>query len=504
MKILLIRPPNIIFKETNNSLTGVPLGIAYIAAVLKNKGYEVVIYDAAGFSIRNIREKILLENPDIIGISNQFSSQFEDTKLVAEVVKNIDKSYLVIVGGNHPSACPIDFFKKTNCVDIVVVGEGEYTMVKILDSISSNKSWADLKGIAFKHNDKIVINGRRDLIENLDELPYPAYELLDMENYFKMTNFSSGRPAFSYPYSERAVTFITSRGCPYNCIFCSVHSAMGNVWRAHSPRYIIEHLKFLVGKYNIKHIHFEDDNLTLDKDRFKKILGEILNADLKITWDTPNGVRADILDEETLIKSKKSGCIYLIISAESGKQSVLDNIIKKNLSLAEVEKVAALAKKVKLNLEIFFVIGFPGETIRDIKDTITFALKLQYKYWAFPTVFIATPLPGTRLYDICREKGYIKKDFSYNKIPWAILKNGIIETKDFRLEDIKILFRRFKIIRYMLLVINFLKFCFFSPVLFIKKMAYLFKIFFLADKKIKLNYKILLRDLIIYNFYIGQ
>jgi radical SAM superfamily enzyme YgiQ (UPF0313 family) len=275
---------------------------------------------------------------------------------------------------------------------------------------------------------------------------------------------------------------------------------MESLWRAHSPEYVIGHIKFVVEKYGIKHIHFEDDNLTFNKERFKRILDLVAEADLGITWDTPNGVRADILDEESLWKAKETGCVYLVIGVESGNQAVLDNIVQKKLSLKAVENTARLAKKVRLNLEAFFVIGFPGETIKDMKKTLAFAFKLQFRYGVYPILFVATPLPGTRLYEICAKKGYIKEGFSYSKISSSILSEGMIETEEFGLSDIRRLFKYFKYVRAMLIIINFLKFCFISPIFVMKKLAYLFRIFFLVPEKIKFNFKIFLRNLIRYNF----
>ena len=287
MKVLLLRPPNFFCKGLEAASCGFSLGIAYIAAVLKKSGYEVVIYDPLDAIPESIREKIIEEDPDVIGISNQFTPQFEDAKLVAEIAKTVNKDFLIVVGGSHPSSCPLDFFRKTDCVDIVVIGEGEYTMLEILERVSKGRSWEDIKGIVFKRDSEVVTNPKRPPIEDLDKLPYPAYELFDMENYFRLTNVSLGRPAFFYPGSERAMSFITSRGCPYDCIFCSIHSVMGNAWRCHNPEYIIGHIKYLIKRYNINHIHFEDDNFTLNINRIKKILNVILKDNLKITWDTP-------------------------------------------------------------------------------------------------------------------------------------------------------------------------------------------------------------------------
>ena len=227
----------------------------------------------------------------------------------------------------------------------------------------------------------------------------------------------------------------------------------------------------------------------------------ISEANLKITWDTPNGVRADILDEESLRKSKETGCIYLVMGVESGDQAVLDDIVQKKLSLKAVENTAKLAKKVKLNLEAFFVIGFPAETIKNMKKTLAFAFKLQFRYGVYPILFIATPLPGTLLYEICVKKGYIKGGFIYSRISSSILSKGMIETEDFVISDIRRLFKRFVLIRAILTLVNSLRFCLASPLFIIKKAIYLFKISFLVAEKTAFNLKTFLRNLIRYNYY---
>jgi magnesium-protoporphyrin IX monomethyl ester (oxidative) cyclase len=295
----------------------------------------------------------------------------------------------------------------------------------------------------------VKINNPRSYISNLDELPFPAYHLINLENYFilKKKGFV-GRPVWRYPGSERSASIITSRGCPFNCIFCSVHLHMGYRWRFNSSEYVLKHLELLTSKYKIKHIHFEDDNLTLSAQRFQEIIDGLLQRKIKITWDTTNGVRADTITKELLKKSWDSGCVYIVLGAESGDPRVLSEIIKKELDLTKVIKVAGWCKEVGLDTTVFFIIGFPGETVADMKKTVQFALKLMKDYEVWPTIFLATPLIGTELYNICLKKGYLRKELSGDNLAMSVGGGGeesLIKTEDFGPEEISAVIKQFMV-----------------------------------------------------------
>ena len=464
MKILLIRPPAKYRRGASKPAASLPVGLLYIAAVLENNNYAVDIYDAQinadvpisrnsdgsihmGDSWEAVAKQIRRHNPDLVGITNSFTAQLDNAIKVAEITKKINKNILVVMGGNHPTAQPHDFFYKTEAVDIVCRGEGEYTMLEIAGAHREQRDLKNILGTAVKENNQVKINPDREYIADLDILPLPSYHLINLERYFLLhKNGFHGRPVWRYPGSERAISIITSRGCPFNCIFCSIHLHMGRQWRPHSPEYTLGHLEFLVDKYHIKHIHFEDDNLTLDNTRFKEILNGLFERKINITWDTPNGVRADTLTKELLENSKKSGCIYIILGVESGEQRVLASIINKQLDLNKVIEVAQWCKEIGLDVMAFYVIGFPGETSNDMKKTIDFALQLMKKYDMTPTIFIATPLAGTRLYEVCKEKGYLRQELSSDNL--AITTGGgaeasLIKTEEFGPGDIALMLHRF-------------------------------------------------------------
>jgi len=489
LKILLIRPPFFEIEGSRGHSMDIPTGLLYIAAVLESKNYQVEVCDGRVqgkdiFSRRPFSDGYLLgasweemagfvksSSPHIIGISNQFTTQFYTTLKMAEVVKKVNPRIVTVVGGPHASIMPESFFEHSQFIDLVVMGEGEYIMPEVGEWYRGRRSLDSIKGIVYRNGGRILRNEPRKPIENLDDLPFPAYHLIDLERYFalkaKAKNLNISRPRYNYPGSERSLSFITSRGCPFNCVFCSIHLHMGKEWRSHSPEYVVDHLEYLLKTYNVKHFHFEDDNLTLHRKRFEKVLDIIRERGLNFTWDTPNGVRADTLDEELLVKCKQTGCVYLIMGIESGDQYVLDNIIRKKLSLSRVVKVCKLAKHVGIDMRSFYVIGFPGETKKHMRTTIDFALYMQRKFKVWPNLMVATPLIGTALFTQCDENGYFAKSVNPINLALSTSEVGMIETEDFDMDDIgrlkKCFNRTYRRIHYT----NFVKGLFNSPKLII-------------------------------------
>jgi len=214
---------------------------------------------------------------------------------------------------------------------------------------------------------------------------------------------------------------------------------MGKIWRAHSVDYVISHIQYLIDNYKIKHVSFEDDNFTLNPKRCENIIDQMLKKKFNISWDTPNGVRADTLNRSLLEKMKKSGCQELIISAESGDQDTLDNIINKDMRLENVVKVAEWCKKLKIRLRSAFIIGLPGETKIKIQKTIDFAFWLYKKFDIKPNLMLATPLFGTKLYNIVVKNNYLVEDINPKSLAAATQARGkgIIKTPEFDPQDLR-------------------------------------------------------------------
>jgi magnesium-protoporphyrin IX monomethyl ester (oxidative) cyclase len=449
MKVLLINPPQLFYPGSDPPAGNLPLGLMYVAAVLDKAGYKAEILDAfmkeasflkvgdtleVGMPYGKIREEVRRRKPDIVGIGAPFTCQAENAIRVGNIVKELDPSILTVVGGPHVTAVPVEFLEKAKNIDIAVIGEGEYAMLDIVKVFEGAKKISDVQGIAHRKADgAIAQTALRPFIKNLDELPYPAYHLVDMEQYLnpKKIEYRS--------FQDRAISMITSRGCPFNCSFCSVHLHMGKMFRAHSANYVINHVEYVVNKFGVKTIFFEDDNLTFDLKRFEAICDKIIEKGIRFNWETPNGIRADYLTLSLLKKMKKSGCQSVFFGIESGDQCVLDNVIDKRLNLKEVVKVAKMCKDIGLKTAAFYIIGFPGEKKENMLKTVEFALRLKRDFDVGMLLHVATPSLGTRLYEECRTKGYIQENLTPRAFAEVRQTHGmpLISTEDFAASEVK-------------------------------------------------------------------
>jgi magnesium-protoporphyrin IX monomethyl ester (oxidative) cyclase len=448
MRVCLINPPGIHpISWGNKPHILQPTEIAYIAALLE-RHHETWILDAYVEGWKNIKKvngtkyrvgleseevvyKIKQCEPDVVGIDIPYSSWSKTAFEVASALKSINKDIVVVVHGLHPSARPLDCIASQN-VDFAVIGEPEYTMLELVESLEQGvkSSLKKIRGIAFMDNGRKVITPPRHVIQDLDSLPFPARHLLPMEKYFAAVRENPLRGEIRKPWAS----MITSRGCPFNCIFCTVHIVAGKQWRARSPENVVKEIEHLVQTYHVKQIDFLDENMTMDKKRMEAICDLIIERGLEIEWYTPNGVRADTLDENLLKKMKESGCKRIYIAPESGVQRVVDKIIKKNLSLEEVEKAIYFSKKVGIKVSCFFIIGLIGETKEDINATINYAYKLRQLgadkfYFSY-----ATPLYGTELYNQAKQYGYLRNGFSDESLGGAV---PLIETPEFTAEELR-------------------------------------------------------------------
>lgn len=449
MKVLLIAPPLQIAKEMEEfARVYYPTGLAYIASNLEKNNFKVSIIDALaqgwdtkieegqytimGLSKEKLKELIKKENPDFCGISAMFTSQCDQAHKVAKIVKELYPNIKVALGGPHASAAAADVLKDIN-IDFVILGEGEVTLLNLLKNIKHPEK---VKGLAYKKNNKINFTKPAEFINDLDSLPFPAYHLLDMQNYFDAgaKGFSARRYVGS---SEPWATIVTSRGCPFDCIFCSIHNTMGYKWRARSPKNVVDEIEYLYNQYKVRTFFFEDDNFTLDLVRAKEILKEIKKRNLNINWQAPNGIRADLLDEELVSLIKETNCTRVRVAIEHGDQEFLNNVVNKKLDLQKLKEGVKLLRKYKLDVDGFFIVGIPGETDETMKNSINFAKELS-ALGLNPIIGIATPLYGTKMYNICKNKGYLVKDnFTSHDYQLAYSKEPLINTPTMSVSNLK-------------------------------------------------------------------
>ncbi len=417
MRILCINPSIRAPTGWGVPYSHMPLGLAYIAAVLQ-KDHEVLFLDAnaegtlsrtgdfyyAGLSKEEIVNRVAEAHPDAVCMSVVFTFNSPNALDILKAVKEKLPAMPIVVGGMHVTVTP-EKTLKSGGVDIVVMGEGERTVAELFEKLSKNEDLKEVKGIAYRENGEIRINPERELIRDLDSLPFPAIELLPLEKYFE-TQAKGNSQRERYTFNERWTSIITSRGCPMNCVFCSIHLTMGKLYRPRSPENVLLEMERDYNKFGIRHFNIEDDNMSWNIERFQKICDLIVAKGLKITWSAPNGLRADRVDDLTIKKMKASGCKRVFVAPESGSQRVVNEVIDKRMKLEDVEKAVELFAKNGITVDAAFIIGLPGETKAEMEETIAFAKKLRKKGATHTGISIAAPLYGTRLYKLAVENGY--------------------------------------------------------------------------------------------------
>ena len=454
LRVLLVNPPHKYKGQALGFNVYFPLSLLYVAAPIKEL-CKVEIFDCLvedfeaneedgfvtyGTPIEKIRKAITKFQPDICGISIPFSSQSENGLRIAKVCREIDPNICVVLGGPHPSVRYEKLLENDQC-DYCVVGEGEVTFKEFVEKFSTGVNLEKIEGIASKKEGKVSCV-KRTPVDNLDDLPMPAYDLLNIKTYLEDPNLYKSRSAIP----TKSISVITSRGCPFNCVFCSIKLHMGKKFRYHSPENVLRHLKYCSEELGINNFHFEDDNISFNPDRFEKILDLIIEEKLDIQWDTPNGIRADSLNYRIVEKIKKSGCAGVQLAIESGNQKVLDTIVKKDTALEKVLEIVVFCHELDINMCAFYIMGFPGETMDDMNDTVSLAIRLFDEYKVVPIMLFATPLYGTELYDVAMEHGIISDDIADEDFLTSTAYYGepLISTKDFSKEDLKMLAKDFE------------------------------------------------------------
>jgi len=385
MKVLLCNPPS----ETEKA-TPLPLGLMYLASYIE-KEHEVKIVDmkADNVSRQKLQEIIAEFQPDFFGI-RCLTYLSASVYLICEFVKSIQPACVIIAGGPHAQANPTEMIAKL-FIDYVAIGEGEITLAEII----SGKIPATIDGIMYKEHGEIKATRPREQIKNLDDLPFPAYHLINIENYVNNRYVH----AF-FKAEDRVAQIFTSRGCPFHCIYC--HKIFGKVIRYRSPENIIAEIKLLYYKYGIKEIQILDDSFNINLPRAKKTMDLIINSGIKIKISFPNGIRADFVDEELADKMKKAGVYSVCFGIESGDKDI-QKFINKNLNLDNVRAAVALTTKKGILTTGYFMLGFLDETKEQMMRTIEFARHLKLH---MATFFKVTPYPNTELYKMAVNRGF--------------------------------------------------------------------------------------------------
>lgn len=413
MKILLIQP------KFKTHLITPPLGLGYLASSLRQDNHYVQLLDCVAHNI-NILDCIERLKPDFIGITVISPSYTAVIDLIANI-RHVSNAKIVI-GGCHATALPEQSLRYTKA-DYCIIGEGEITFRELC----SYMDYHDVKGIAYWNNNSIVINQERKLIQDLDSIPFPAWDLLNPNNYPPTPH-----GAFYKQFPIAPIT--TTRGCPYNCIFCASKVMWRQKLRVRSSKNVVDEIEYLNTKFGVREFHFEDDNFTFSKQHAMDVCTEIIRRGIKISWACPNGVRIDKLDKELISVMKQSGCYQLSFGIESGNQSIL-NSINKHLDIKAVPHTINMIKDAGILTCGFFMIGLPDDTEKTVKETTDFALSVPFDRAQFSRFL---PLPGTKPFEEWYKNGNVN---------WNFFGDTTYKPKNLRSEDVielqKKAFRKF-------------------------------------------------------------
>jgi len=463
MKILLIQPPIQDFYQT--SIRTQPIGLAYLAASLKNHGHDVEILDCQtetkksipipaelsylkdfypfndrspfklysgyyhfGMGWEEIRQKIKDSKADVFGISSSFTPYHGEALEIAQIIKEWDRRKIVVMGGAHVS-CDPESVLRSPYVDYVILGEGEVRFPLLLEQIGKGKvdKIEEIDGIGYRKNGEIRINPLQNFIHDLDSLPHPARELLDLDRY-RMRK-------------KRSTVIITSRGCPHGCAYCSAHLVMGASFRTRTPEAILKEMKECQEKYGIEIFDIEDDNFTFDQGRAKQLMNLIIEkfGEEKIELSAMNGVSFASLDEELLGLMKKAGFKTINLSYVSTDPSTKERMGRPKAK-TEFDEILEDAERVGLNVIAYAILGMPGQTIEEMVDTLIYLM--GEKVLIGPSIYY--PTPGTPLFERCEKEGILPT----HPVQWRSSAFPI-ETKEFNRLDLLTLFRLARVINFI-------------------------------------------------------
>lgn len=401
MNILLVNPPYDI-KRYMGGLGKVgwvfpPVGLLYIASYIRanNPSFNVKIYDSQ-VDENNFLKLVDEFKPEIVGITCQSALVYSALE-TAKIVKQKRPDALVVMGGVHASLRPEDLLRSKD-VDLVVRGEGEETFSDICRTFQAGGSFADISGISYINQlSETQNNPDRVMAADLENYPMPALDLVPIEKYRISPDMRTG---------SRLGLIITSRGCPYNCMFCSNKLLTERTYRLRSIRSVIDEIEYLLTHYKINQLMIFDDNFAVDKKRTLALCAEFVSRGYpeKFNWWAETSV--DVLDEEILTAMKNAGCSIISLGLESGNQRLLD-MINKKITLEQTRKIVELIHRVGIKSRASFILGLPTETRAESQETIRFAYSLPLDQVRFS---MATPFPGTELWEIAVQEGRIDPD----------------------------------------------------------------------------------------------
>ena len=419
--IALVRPPQIMPSDVLTVTQGVPhIAIAYLTASLKEADHQVMVIDALGEDLHKFHrlndtrllingltaEEIVQKIPksvQCIGISCAFSNEWIYTQIVIQAIAKHFPKTPIITGGEHITADPEYSLRDAPGITVCVLGEGEETIVEVVDVLLKKRSLYDINGIAFiDSGGKFVKTSPRARIRAIDEIPWPSWEEYPLENYLSQGfgfNEARGRP----------MPLIASRGCPYQCTFCSNPFMWTTRWYARDPSDVVKEIKYYIDKYKIDHVEFYDLTTIIKKSWILEFTKVLLEENIQITWTLPSGTRSEALDQEVLYMLKKTGCNKLTYAPESGSARTLKRI-KKFVKIKNMLSSIRLANKEGISVKANLIFGFPDQTLGECIETYWFMLKAAWVGMSDVAIFQFNPYPGSELFFQLVDEGKIPKD----------------------------------------------------------------------------------------------
>lgn len=365
-------------------------GLGYIASVLRNNGIDVHILDVAVSNNKEV-DYFLYQGFHLVGISAT-SATYDRALMIAKKVKEKNPVTKIVLGGPHVGIALKEVLEKSSVIDYAIYGEGEYSLLELARTLEtgnhSTDQLANIRGLIYRnHEASIVINEPAELIQNLDSLPFPAWDLFPMKRYDQHV-------------------LLTSRGCPFNCSFCAISKLWGRHWRARSVDSIVNEITWVVSTFGKRQFYIADDNFTLDINRIESFCDKVLP--LKIRWFC-QGVRADRVTEVMLKKMRDAGCTGIALGVESANPVVLRNI-NKGESVEDIKKAVTMIKDVGINLHGLFMIGNIGDTFETVKESVDFAVNQDFTTFDF---YLALPYPRTELWNYVEKCGrWINREYT--------------------------------------------------------------------------------------------
>jgi radical SAM superfamily enzyme YgiQ (UPF0313 family) len=426
MRIQLLNPPS--HESPTNLNTGrptPPIGLAYIAAALRKAGHEVSVLDAVAEAPTQITpvppltrlgllDAQIIDRIDprarAIGIGSTFTFNWPALRTLIHAIHERHPDKLIVCGGEHFSALP-EVSMRDAPIDYVVMGEGEETAVELFAGLEAAEAFdpTAVEGLCWRRGDEIVRNPRRDRTRAVDEIAWPAWDLFDLESY----DAHDLRNGLSF---GKTIPVLATRGCPYQCTYCSSPRMWTTRWYARDPRNLADEIEHYTRRYGATNFPFHDLTMIVKRDWVVSFCREIIARKLDITWQLPTGTRCEVVDEEVAVLLWQSGCRWICYAPESGSERTR-KLIKKKMETKSLERAVEASSRARLRVETFFVIGFPHDTPADLRETVRLARWLGRKGVEDIAVSFFFPIPATELFDQLAARGRVGLDDTSLQLP---------------------------------------------------------------------------------------